>query len=73
MNKWRRGDFPARITISAKTISHTVENDMLITQLSKFMRTISKQYAYKTFQTGKANKKDRFLKRIAFSNTYMAY
>ena len=67
------GDFPARITISIKTTSHTVENDVLITQLTKFMRTISKQYAAKTFQTGKVNLKDTFFKRTAFSNTYMAY
>ena len=67
------GEFPARITISVKTMSHTVENDVLVTQLTKFMRTISKQYASKTFQAGKVNKKDKFFKRNAYSNTYMAY
>lgn len=67
------GEFPARIAISVKKTSHTVESDVLMTQLTKFVRTISKQYASSTFQTGKINKKDSFLKRTAYSNTYMAY
>ena len=66
-------DFPARIAISVKTMSHTVENDVLMEQLTKFMRTISRQYASSTFQSGKINKKDHFMNRTAFSNTYMAY
>ena len=67
------GEFPARITISVKSTAHTVESDVLMTQLQKFMRVISKQYASSTFQAGRVNKKDTFLKRTAFSNTYMAY
>ncbi len=67
------GEFPARITISVKRTTHTVENDVLLTQLQKFMRTISKRYAASTFQAGKINKKDSFLKRNAYSNTYLAY
>lgn len=67
------GDYPARIAISVKRMTHTVESDVLVKQLTSFMRTISKQYAASSFQTGRVNMGDSFMGRLAYSNTYLAY
>lgn len=68
-----KGDFPARIAITVKRMTHTVEGDVLIKELTSFMRTISKQYASDTFVPGRVNMSDSFMGRPAYSNTYLAY
>ncbi len=67
------GDFPARIAISVKRMDHSVEKDVLMDQLTSFMRVVSKQYSSSSFQAGKVNTEDSFMGRRAFSNTYLAY
>lgn len=67
------GDFPARVAISVKTLTHTPEGTVMRDQLSSYMRTIARKYDSATFQSGSVNTEDTFLNRQAMSNTYLAY
>ena len=67
------GDFPARVSISAKKLVHTPEGTVVVDELTAFVRAIYKQYDAKTFQLGQANSQDTFLGKKAYSNTYLAY
>ena len=67
------GDFPARVSISAKKLVHTPEGTVVMDELTAFVRAIYKQYDAKTFQLGSANSQDTFLGKKAYSNTYLAY
>ena len=67
------GDFAPRVAITRKRLVHTPDDEALMDQMISYMKSISKQYDKKTFQTSTANKEDTFMGKRAFSNTYLAY
>lgn len=67
------GDFPCRVAITAKKLTHTPEGSVLRDQLVSYMHAIYRQYDAATFQSGTVNNEDTFLGREAISNTYLAY
>ena len=71
--KVEKGDFPARVAITAKRLVHTPDDEGMIEQLSNYMRLVHKQYDAATFQAGTANGGETFLGKRAMSNTYLAY
>lgn len=66
-------DYPARVSITAKRLVHTPDNQALTDELTSYVRIIHKQYDAATFQAGTPNTDDRFLGQPALSNTYLAY
>ena len=67
------GDFPARVSITVKRLTHSPSDYDITEQLTSFVHTIYKQYDADTFQTGTPNTQDTFLGKVAFSNTYLAF
>ncbi len=67
------GDFPARVAITAKRLVHTPDEEVMLEELSEYMRLVRKQYDTATFQAGTPNTEERFLDKPAMSNTYLAY
>ncbi len=67
------GDFPARVAITAKRLVHTPDEEVMLEELSEYMRLVHKQYEAATFQAGTPNADERFLDKPAMSNTYLAY
>ncbi len=67
------GDYPARVSVSAKKLVHTPEGSAVMDELTAFVRAIYKQYDAKTFQLGTARSDDTFMGKKAYSNTYLAY
>ena len=71
--KVEAGDFPARVAITAKRLVHTPDDEVMVEQLSEYMRLVRKQYDPHTFQAGTVNGEETFLGKRAMSNTYLAY
>lgn len=66
-------DYPARVSITAKRLVHTPDDQALREELTSFVRVIHKQYDAATFQAGTPRTDERFLGQPALSNTYLAY
>ena len=67
------GSFPARVAISVKKLKHSPEGTVLTDELTSYMKMVYRQYEPDSFQTGTPNAEDTFLRRQAYSNTYLAY
>ncbi|MBR1821423.1 MAG: hypothetical protein IJ769_07350 [Clostridia bacterium] len=67
------GDFPARVAITAKTLVHSPDEEVITEELTDYLRMVHKQYDAATFQAGTPNTEERFLDKPALSNTYLAY
>ena len=67
------GEFAARVSVTRKKLSHTVEGTVLNDELKQFVKVIAKQYDASTFKLGTASTAESFLGRTAISDTYLAY
>lgn len=67
------GDFPARVAVTRKKLTHTAEADEITEQLKSYLKTIYKQYDAKTFEVGTLNRSIEFMGKKGFSTTYLAF
>ena len=67
------GDFPARVAITRKKLTHTADADGIADELKSYLKTIYKQYDAKTFEVGSLNKSIQFMGQKGYSTTYLAF
>ena len=67
------GDFPARVAITRKKLTHTADADGITEELKSYLKTIYKQYDAKTFEVGSLNKSIQFMGQKGYSTTYLAF
>lgn len=67
------GDFPARVAVTRKKLTHTADEDDITNELKSYLRTIYKQYDAKTFEVGSLNKSIPFMGQAGYSTTYLAF
>lgn len=67
------GDFPARVAITRKKLTHTADANGITEELKSYVKTIYKQYDTKTFEVGSLNKSIEFMGSKGYSTTYLAF
>jgi len=67
------GDFPARVAVTRKKLTHTADADGITDELKSYLKTIYKQYDAKTFEVGSLNKSIQFMGKRGYSTTYLAF
>jgi len=67
------GDFPARVAVTRKKLTHTADADGITDELKSYLKTIYKQYDSKTFEVGSLNKSIQFMGKKGYSTTYLAF
>jgi len=67
------GDFPARVAVTRKKLTHTADSDGITEELKSYLKTIYKQYDAKTFEVGSLNKSIQFMGQKGYSTTYLAF
>lgn len=67
------GDFPARVAITRKKLTHTADASGITEELKSYLKTIYKQYDTKTFEVGSLDKTIEFMGTKGYSTTYLAF